>query len=359
MMDLAGQRLHAQKLIGEPLLSAIEVVRLLGAVQAQDFAGAKWALGQRTAGTTDAGMDRLFNEGQILRTHVMRPTWHFVLPEDIYWMLDLTGPKILRGLKHRQRQLGIDDAQIGKATEVTVRALEGGHHLTRAELAGELRAAGIPPDGQRMPHLLAAAELEGVIVSGPRRGKHLTFALLTERAPVVRRLDREEALALLARRYFRGHGPAQLQDFVWWSGLSVTDARAGLALAQPDLDRHVLDGKEYWRDPASTSEALPTPVAHLLPNWDEYTVGYRDREAALPPGPPLDLTLFAFGSILSNVVTIGGRVRGSWRRVAGRERVRAEMHVPAALDPIEVAAVEAVGVRLGQFLETAVEIVWR
>jgi hypothetical protein len=359
MMDLAAHRLHAQKLVGEPLLSAVEVVRHLGAVQAQDYAGARWALGQRTAGATAAGIDRLFDEGRILRTHVMRPTWHFVLPEDIHWMLDLTGPKIRRALVHRQRYLGLDEDLIARATAAMSRALEGGQCLTRTELADVLRAAGISPDGQRMPHLLGAAELDGAIVSGPTRGKHLTFALLAERAPDARRLDRSEALELLARRYFLSHGPAQLQDFVWWSGLSVADARAGLTQAASQLERRVVNGKEYWLDPACASDLPAAPVAHLLPNWDEYTVGYRDREAAHPPNGSLDPGLFTYGNILSNVVTIGGKVRGGWRRVSGPGRVRIEIRLQKPLAPNEAAAVEAATHRLGEFLEVPAEIVWR
>lgn len=357
-IDIAVRRLQAQRLVGEPLPSAIDVVRLFGAVQSQDYAGAKWALGQRAAGATDVEIDRLYDEGRILRTHVLRPTWHFVLPEDIRWVLELTGPKVSRGIAGRQRQLEIDSAEIARATETFGEALTGGRFLTRSELGEVLRAAGIAADGQRLPHLLMAAELDGVIASGPRRGKQFTYALLEERAPNAKKLDRTEALAELTRRYFRSHGPGQLQDFLWWSGLTMADARSGLALVGTELESVALEGKEYWLASDSDRQGMEMAAAHLLPNWDEYTVGYRDREAALPPDRPFDPTLFSFGSILSNVVTIAGRVRGSWRRSVTREIVQVEFRLLDRLDAGKVKAIEEAADRLAGFLEVPVQLTW-
>ncbi len=356
MIDIATTRLQTQRLTGEPLPSAVDVVRAFGAVQAQDYPGAKWALGQRTSGSTDAEIDRLFDEGKILRTHVMRPTWHFVLPADVSWLLELTGPRVRRMLAGRFRELGIDAGEVARATAAVCNALAGGRFLTRSELAEVVRAAGIPPDGQRLPHLLMAAELDRAIVSGPRRGKQFTYALLAERAPGARTLDRPEALAELTRRYFRSHGPAQVQDFVWWSGLTVTEARSGLALVAADLEHRDIAGKEYWFGAGASLNATATAVAHLLSNWDEYTVGYRDREAALPTDLPFDPALFSFGSILSNIVTISGRVRGSWRRVIGRESARVEIRLLERLARSDQEAIDEACARLGRFLELPVEL---
>lgn len=169
-------------------------------------------------------------------------------------------------------------------------------------------------------------------------------------------LDRPEALAELARRYFRSHGPAQLQDFVWWSGLTVSDARSGLAFAASDLQQCAVGGKDYWHGAESGLDGSVRPVAHLLPNWDEYTVGYRDRAAVFPTDQPFDPASFSFGSILSNVVTVAGRVRGAWRRIVGRENVRIEIRLHDSFIRTEVSAVEKAGRRLGQFLEIPVEI---
>ncbi len=336
----------------------MDAVRWLGAVQSQDYAAAKWALGQRTQGATDRKLDGLFDEGRILRTHVMRPTWHFVLPEDIRWLLDLTGPRVHLALAGRYRQLEIDERVIRRATDAFTAALSGAHHRTRPELGAVLQAAGISPDGQRLPHLISAAELNGVIASGPRRGKQFTYALLAERAQKARVIDRATALAELARRYFRSHGPAQVQDFVWWSGLTAADARTGIAGSGVTLEHEVVGGKDYWFDAEAGSIAKGGKAAHLLPNFDEYTVGYRDRAAAVHPEVRFEPAMFSFGSILANVVVVAGRVRGAWRRTLTPAGVRVEIRLLARLKPAEVAAVEAAARRLGGFLERPVKLVW-
>jgi Winged helix DNA-binding domain len=355
--DIAAQRLQSQRLTGEPFASAVDAVRWLGAVQSQDYGGAKWALGQRTRGATDAELDRLCDEGAILRTHVLRPTWHFVLPEDIRWLLELTGPRVRLGLAARYRRLEIDDRVATRAQTAITRALAGGRHLTRPQLGEVLSASGISPDGQRLPHLIMGAELDGLIASGSRRGKLATYALLDERAPKATAFDRAEAVAELARRYFSSHGPAQIQDFVWWSGLTVADARSGIALAGAALGHLVIEGRDYWCDAAADAPGPAAGVAHLLPNFDEYTVAYRDRAATVYEGASFEPALFSFGSVLANVVTIGGRVRGAWRRTAARGGFRVEVRLLDRLRPAEEAAVEEAGRRLGRFHESATELV--
>jgi hypothetical protein len=265
---------------------------------------------------------------------------------------------VRRGLAGRYRQLGLEESDVASAEEMLGAALSGERYLTRPELGEVVRGGGIAPEGQRLAHLLMAAELDGVIVSGPRREKQFTYALLTERAPGARRLDRSEALAELTRRYFRGHGPAQLRDFLWWSGLTASDARTGLALAAGDLQRCGIEGKEYWLAADAGLDGTETAAAHLLPNWDEYTVGYRDRGAALPPDQPFDPSLFAFGSILSNVVTVAGRVRGAWRRVNTGRGVRVELRMLERPRRAEAEAVEETGCQMSRFLQQPVELAW-
>lgn len=363
MTEIAVRRLRAQRLLENPLPSAVEAVRWLGAVQSQDYSAAKWALAQRSAGATDAALDRLFDEGALLRTHVMRPTWHFVLPEDIRWLLDLTSPRLLAGLAGRYRQLGLDPRTRARAAELFGGALSGGRFLTRAELGAVLRAAGISPEGQRLAHLLGSAEVEGVIVSGPRRGRQFTFALLEERAPRAPRLDRDEALAELTRRYFGSRGPAQIRDFGWWSGLMVADIKRGLAAAGTSLRQQTVDGRDYWFDPEFAAGKSPPATAHLLPNFDELTVAYRDRGALIHPEVRFEPTYFAYyreaapqGGILSNVVTIGGLVRGSWRRTLAAKAVHVEVRLLGPLDAAEMAAVERAALRFGRFLERPVNL---
>ena len=338
MTGVAVRRLGAQRLTGEPFASAVDAVGWLGAVQSQDYGGAKWALGQRTRGVADADVDALFDGGAILRTHVLRPTWHFVLPDDVRWLLELTGPRVKARLAQGDRQMHIDGAVVRRSHAVIEAALRGGAHLTRAELGAALERGGIPASGQRLGHLAMHAELDGVIVSGPRRGRQFTYALLEERAPGARRLDRDEALVELTRRYFRSHGPAQVQDFTWWSGLTAADAKRGLALAGPALVQETIDGASYWSSPGAVRLAERGPVVRLLPNYDEFLVAYRDRSAALDPDRELDLASFSRSGILTHVVVVDGWVRGCWsRRLRGRQ-VEVELE---ALDPLDAAGTAA------------------
>jgi hypothetical protein len=356
MQDLAVRRLRAQRLIGQPFPSPVDAVRRLTAVQSQDYAAAKWALGQRSRGATEAAIDRLFDSGEILRTHVLRPTWHFVLPEDIRWLLDLTAPRIRQGLVARHRQLELEGKTIARASAAFASALAGGRHLTRPELGGVLRAARISPEGQRLPHLIMLAELDGLIASGPRREKQFTYALLDERVLKSQNLDRDDAVADLTRRYFQSHGPAQLQDFVWWSGLTMSDARAGIKVAGPSLEHAAMHGRDYWFDPDARGGRLVSPAGHLLPNFDEYTVAYRDRSSIAHADSPFEHGLFAFGSVLSNVVTIDGRVKGAWRKTSAGVGVKVEVRVMKPFENHEIAAVEEAGRRMSRFLERPVKV---
>jgi hypothetical protein len=351
-------RLRAQRLVGPPFKAPADAVRWFGAMQSQDYPAAKWALGLRVKGATEADIDRLYDQGAILRTHVLRPTWHFVLPEDIGWMLRLTGPKIHQSMAGRYRRLELDEKTITRAHGAFAKALAGGTQLTRVELGDVLRGARIAPDGQRLPHLLASGELTGLLTSGARRGKQHTFALLSERASGGRVLDREEAIGELTRRYFCSHGPAQLRDFVWWSGLTLAEARRGIKLAGDALERRAVDGKEYWFDAALPTTRAGAPTAHLLPNFDEYTVGYTDRSAMMHPIHPFRPELFAFSSILANVVTLAGQVVGAWRRTEARSGLRVEIRPLAQLSAAEHKAIEQAGKRLSKFLERPVELVW-
>jgi hypothetical protein len=351
---IALRRLQAQRLTGKPFASAGEAVRALTAMQSQDYGGGKWALGLRTSGVTEAALDRLFDQGAILRTHVLRPTWHFVLPEDIRWMLELTGPRIISGLAGRHRELDLDAKTVARASAAFGAALAGKHHMTRSELGEVLSKARISPEGQRLPHLLLHAELDGLITSGPRHGKQHTYALLEERAPKARRLERAEAVAELTLRYFKSHGPAQLQDFAWWSGLTLSDARRGIAVAGKALEQQEVDGKDYWFDATAGRAPDDAGMTHLLPNFDEYTVAYRDRAELMHAGRLLE-PAFA----LSNVMIVDGKLRGSWRRTLGRKGVHVEVRTLDRLDPGEGAALEEAGRRLGRYLELPIELTVR
>ena len=257
--DIPRIRLRQQRIAGPLMDKPDDVVRWMGAVQAQEYAQASWALGLRTRSAVAGDIDRALGEGAILRTHVMRPTWHFVSPQDIRWLLDLTAPRIRAGSARRYRELQLDDAVFARSNEALARGLEGGANLTRAELGQVLEQSGVDTSlPQRLPHILMRAELDGVICSGPKRGKQFTYALLDERVPRGPALAREEAVAKLVRRYFLSHGPATVQDFVWWSGLTTADARAGLESVRDQIAGEMIDGKMYWlpRDSVSPTGAV-------------------------------------------------------------------------------------------------------
>ena len=313
-LDITHQRLHNQHISGAAFEKPEQVVEWLGAVQAQDYAAAKWALGLRSNGITDAAIDQVFADGVILRTHVMRPTWHFVMPADIRWMLALTAPRVHALLAHYYRKLELDDAIIGRSNAALSSALQGGKQLTRAEIASVLQQAGIAADHLlRFTHLMMHAELDGVVCSGARRGKQFTYALLDERAPQAKILARDEALAELAKRYFISRGPATLKDYLWWSGLSAADAKAGLEMVKPQLDHEVIEDKAYWFATSMPVPKAPSPSVYLLPNYDEYIVGYTDRSASFDALHTEKLD--ARGNVLFNhTIVVDGQIVGTWKR---------------------------------------------
>ncbi len=353
MGDIPCQRLISQQLARPAFTSAADVVHWMGAVQAQDYAGAKWALGVRMAAATDNAIEAAFNAGAILRTHVMRPTWHFVTPADLGWLLDLTAPRINLGNAHRYRELELDAVVLKRGQAVIARALRGGRACTRAELRARLDAAGVRTDGQRLSHLLMYAELDGLVCSGPRRGTAHTYALLAERAPRSTRLAREAALAELARRYFAGHGPATIRDFVWWSGLTMADAKAGVEGAGQSLVREAIDGQPHYVSAAARAAASAGWAAWLLPAYDEYMVGYRDRGAALDPAL---VELASSQRQLGPVAVIDGQVVGNWKRAVRRGTVTVELDCARALTEAERQGLEDSARRYGQFLGLPAEL---
>lgn len=353
-MDIALRRLASQHLTKPPLTDPAEVVRVLGAVQAQDYGGAKWALGMRTRGSTDASIERAFADGSILRTHVLRPTWHFVTPADIRWMLELTGPRVKATMAYYDRKLELDDALFRRSNAAIARALRDGNQLTRTEIAEVLRRAGVPAKGsQRLGHLLLRPELDGLICSGARRGKQFTYALLEERAPAAPAMSRDESLLELTRRYFATRGPATANDFAWWSGLTVADAKRGAEMAA--LEREVIDDRTYWSDPSAPVSRSRAAGALLLPNYDEYFIGFKDRSAI---GQRLALREAAsFGDALfAHIVVVGGQVVGGWKRTVGKGVVAVHLRLLTRLTPKERRAVDAAAGRYGSFLGVEVEV---
>ncbi len=345
--EIARQRLHHQHLALADFKQPVDVVAWFGAVQAQDYLGALWAVGQRMQQATEATIEQAIADGAIVRTHPMRGTWHFVAAADIRWLLPLTATRTIVSNASWYRRLELDEATIAKSLALFAQALQGGKQLTRQELAAVLEQAGISPAGLRLTFLLGRAEAEGVICSGARRGKQFTFALLDEVVPTSRALDREEAVAELVRRYFISHGPATVQDFVWWSGLTMADARAGLAAIKDHLIQEVIDGQTYWLSPSTPTAPAVSSTAYLLPPYDEYTVAYADRSAVLDPAYAEQTG----HGIFSPVIVVDGQIAGIWKRALTKRAVMLETNLFAAFDQDQTAALAAAEQRYRQFLQ--------
>ena len=355
--DITRRRLGNQLLLAPTLTQPAAVVQRLGAVQAQDYAGAKWAVAMRTRGNVvDAAVERAVSDGSILRTHVLRPTWHFVTPADIRWMLGLTAPRVQAAMAYYDRQLELDAAVFRRSNAALTRALRDGKQLTRAELAQVLRRARVDASGtQRLGHLMMRAELDGVVCSGARRGKQSTYALLEERVPRTPALDRDAALLELTTRYFATRGPATLQDFAWWSGLTLADARKGVQIAGRSLEREIIGDETYWFDPSARPPPRRSVSAYLLPNYDEYFIGFKDRSAI---GERLSSKEIAMGraALLPHVVIVDGQVVGGWKRALSKTTVVVELSLVAGLRTTERKAVVAAARSFGRFLELPVEL---
>jgi Winged helix DNA-binding domain len=353
---VARRRMHNLRLTGNAFGAAEDTVRWLGAVQSQDYGPAKWSLGKRTKGLSDADVDRAYAAGTILRTHVLRPTWHFVLPEDIRWLLELTGPRVNVTMAHHYRQAGLDDATLEKTGALLTAAVRGGNHLTRKEIAAVLAGAGIAASGPRLGFILGHAELAGLICSGERRGKQHTYALVEERAPDARSQSRDASLAELTLRYFTSHGPATVKDFRWWSSLTAVDIREGIEMAGDKLGHEVVDGVTFWFAPGPTPPEPRSPTVHLLQAYDEYIVGYTESKFVLDlAGPGRDRALSR--SIFSHAVLLDGQLAGRWRRTLTKDSVLVEVALYAPLDDAQTRALRETVDRHGAFVGRTAEVV--
>ncbi len=345
--NIAVQRLYNQRLEGQKFQTPEAVVAWLGAVQAQEYALAKWALGLRMESATEDVIEQALAVGAILRTHMMRPTWHFVTPVDIRWILELTAPRVHQVNAYMYRQLELDDTLLRRSSAIIARALEGGKHLMRAELGGVLAENGIDnTHGLRLGYIVHYAELEGIICSGARRGKQHTYALIDERAPDARRLAREEALAELTLRFFTSHGPATVKDFSWWSGLTTADVRAGLAMLDHQLNHEVIGEQTYWFSSSMSPAEKPPMTGHLLPVYDEYTIAYKNQTNVLDP-KYLEL---ASGDLYTSSFVVNGEIVGMWRRTFSKKSVVIELVAFRPFSAAENDAFIAAAHRFGAFL---------
>jgi hypothetical protein len=312
-MDIARLRLHNQRIAGAKFEKPGDVVAWLGAIQAQDYRGALWAVGLRMRNAVEPDIERALADRTIIRTWSMRGTLHFVAAADIRWMLELLTPRVVANNVQRLfRQFDLDESTFARSKDLFTRALQGRRQLTRNAMYDILEAGGVSTAGQRGLHILWRLAQDRVICFGAREGKQQTFALLDEWAPKAMRMERDKSLAEIAKRYFTGHGPATLQDFAWWSGLTTADATAGLEMAKRSLARETINRQTYWFASSTSKTKHPSPTAYLLPAYDEYTVAYKDRSAVLNP-EYAKLPNYGYG-IFNSTIVINSQIVGTWKR---------------------------------------------
>lgn len=347
--EVVRRRMHNQRLWGPPMASPEDVVGWLAAMQSQEIALAEWAVAQRTRLVNKAAMDQAVANGTILRSHLLRPTWHFVLPADIRWLLELTRPRINALNAFSYRRFGLDEAVFAKTNAVIAAALDGGRQLTRKELASILHGAGIIANGLHLAYVLMRAELDAVICSGAPRGRQQTYARLEDRVPSAPSLDRTAALAELTRRYFTSRGPATLRDYLRWSSLTAADGHEGLEMVGPLLQREVVDGRTYWFAPAAPGAVPPSPWVDLVQGYDECIMSYSESKDVLR----LEGTtgrLLTGEAVFTHAILLDGRLLGYWRPAVGTSRVAIDAHFYRPLNAAENDAFEAAADRYGRFV---------
>jgi len=357
LTDIAHSRLINQQIAQPNFKTAKELVSWMGAMQAQDGTMVNWAIGLRLPESTSEQITAALNTGELIRTHLLRPTWHVVAAEDIYWLLDLTAPQIKALLKSRHKGLELNEAIFATCQTVIEDALAGGKQLTREELMTELGKAGIPTDNNRSAHIMLQAELDGIVANGAVRGKQATYALLAERVPKSKPLHREEALAKLARTYFTSHGPATLADFVWWSGLSVADARHGLALIKSELVSEQIESQTYW---FANSFSLPqneNESIYVLPAFDELIISYKDRSAVLTMENHKQAV--SENGIFRPTIVLNGTVIGTWKRTAKKDKTLVEAFLFQSPDNAVLSLLEKAFAPFGQFLNQKIDLTRR
>lgn len=347
-MPLTTRRLVTQGLHRPTFRKPEEVVAWFGAVQAQDYFGALWALGLRMRRATESLVEAAETRRAIVRTWPLRGTLHFVAADDARWMTRLLAPRVIaRNQARWKREMGVDAKLAAKSLDVLRGALEGGKRLERAELYAALEARKIRTGSSRGLHLLLWLAMQGHLCLAGRSGKQQTFALLDDWIPKSRELEGEAALAELAQRYFTSHGPATLKDFVWWSGLTVKDARTAIDAAKRDLTHENQHGIGYWSNGSAnrSTRAPSAPVVRLLPAYDEFTVGYQDRSSLMPPGKRLSPM-----SLLGAAVLVDGQIAGSWKRSLSKDSVRVDVKLLRKLATAETWALEREIERYQEFL---------
>ncbi|MDN7242465.1 winged helix DNA-binding domain-containing protein [Planococcus sp. N028] len=317
-LSISMQRLWSQRIEGDKHAKPEEVVQWMGAMQAQNYSQALWAIGQRMQNATLSLIEKAIAEKKIIRTWPMRGTLHFIAPEDIRWMLNLSAERLMSSNKGRLKQLELDEATLERCKLIFYHALKDGRPLSRPYLMKLLEESGISTQNQRGPYILWYASQTSQICQGPMQANQQTFALIEDWAPHAKELSRDESLYELAKRYFLSHGPATVHDFSWWASLTVVDAKRGMEAAKPELAVDKLDSKEYGMAP--NQMAIKNSSFQLLPGFDEYLLGYKDRSAVLSEAHTFNVIPGKNGVFLPTIVA-DSQIMGTWKRTPKKKTV--------------------------------------
>jgi len=345
--DIGQLRLQNQKIIGTHFKTPEEVVSYMGGMQAQDYLGAQWAIGLRTTSCTEKDVEKAIAERKIVRTWPMRRTLHFVPAADIHWMMKLTSERVIKTYAAHMPQLGLNEDILAHARKVVTKTLVGGKIVTRLALNETLEKAGIDTKEGRGLHLIWRLGQESLICFGPREGKQQTFVLLDEWLPKKKTLTREESIGELTLRYFTSHGPATIHDFSWWSGLTITDVKAGIASIKSKLHEEMINGKNHFMGKSVPSIDKKESV-HLLPPFDEYIVSYKDRTAVLKTEH--NNLVNNGGGMFAPVIVINGNVVGSWKREIKKNSVELVTHAFGKFSDVDRRAIAGAADRYKTFL---------
>ncbi|QHT68121.1 winged helix DNA-binding domain-containing protein [Rhodocytophaga rosea] len=293
------------------------MVEWFGAMQGQEYTQTKWGLGLRLPQHTDNDIESELNEGKILRTHLLRPTWHFVSSNDIYWLLKLTAPRVHTSNAYMYRQMELSDKVFNQCNDILITTLEGAKHLTREAINEEFKKHKIIAKGHRLSYIMMNAELEGIVCSGARQGNQFTYTLLEERVKHKNSLDKDEALAQLSIRYFNSRNPATVKDFATWSGLTIGDCKKGIGMIKKSLHKEIIAQQEYFLNPDTSLPDKQLGKIHFLPIYDEFIMGYKDRNAIM--------TLKNNASFrYDSMVVYEGQVIGTWKRTITKNSIDIE-----------------------------------
>ncbi|MDR2839862.1 MAG: winged helix DNA-binding domain-containing protein [Paludibacter sp.] len=348
LAEIAKYRFVNQQLADTEMKSAVEMVEWFCAVQAQEYAQTKWGLGLRLPHLSDNEIERELNDGKILRTHLLRPTWHFVSQKDIRWLLALTAPRVQAANAYMYRRMELDNTVFNRCNDILIQTLQNGNQLTRDAINQEFQRHKIIAGGIRLTCIMMYAELEGIICSGARQDNKFTYALLDERVKHHKSMEKDEALAELTTRYFNSRNPATVKDFATWSGLTLTDCKKGIEMVKPLLHAEVIENQEYF----FTSSIVPTDLQfgqiHLLPIYDEFIMGYKDRTAIMAEK---NNATFCYDSM----IILDGQVIGTWRRSIAKNEIDLCLNFFKPLTDKQSKALGKTVCRLSQFANMKVK----